>query len=399
MEGVFQDVLAPGESVNLEIIFGPQPNTVFYGKDNLNYIALLELTPGDDPSSMPDQKKIELLLKQLHGKTITVRSIFSDTPDGRTLARAPRVTDWQFTTSDKVPVEDVKSIDFRDTLRDLKRYLRAENKTAEGLGFDLTNFEVLKNKSTKLGDERRGILETLMNDYKLPIKDKLLGLVAKLKPSLRGQVDDDGAYSGIEGIIFTDPKTRERFKVVNKDIFTAINKFNYKVRNAISSRVISLDEKLPVDERGGIIGQARARCVKLFGLEDAVLPAQVTKVVGKLKGDTREETVESIVGNLKQLSFEGIKRKMQSIYVSALDDLDEALDDFKTNGDSYELELKDGQKIKYTKEIKRRTLMSFAESRRTLVETITEIRHAGDFYDLVELFLDKALDKVHEEKK
>src|SRR5574343_465869 len=49
-EGYLLEVLVPGEEINLEIIFGPQPNTVFYGKDNLNYIAFLEVLPGDDPS-------------------------------------------------------------------------------------------------------------------------------------------------------------------------------------------------------------------------------------------------------------------------------------------------------------------------------------------------------------
>lgn len=399
VEGVFQDILSPGESVNLEIIYGPQPNTVFYGKDNLNYIALLEILPGDDPSVTPDQKKLDQLIKQLKDKVITVRSLFSDTPDGRTIVRAPRVTDWKFTTSDIVPPHEIESVDFRDELRGLKRYLRQDNAAAAELGMDLTNFEVLKNKSTKLSDERRKITDTVMNDYKLPIKKKLLELVGKLKPSLRGEVDDDGAYHGIEGIIFTDPKTREKFKVVNKDVFTAINKFNYQVRNAVSSKIMSTDENLPIESRGGIVGQARARCVRLFGLGTAVMPAQLNKEVEKFKGDTREDTVDAIAKSLRQLKFESVRRKMQAIYISAIDDLDDALDAFKTNGDTYELEVDNGKKIKYTKEIKRRTLMSFAEARRSLVETLTEIRRSKEMHDLIELFLERQLDKVHEVKR
>jgi hypothetical protein len=67
-EGYFLEVLVPGESINLEIIYGPQPNTVFYGKDNLNYIALLEMLPGDDPSVNPDQSKLKTLMKMFGDK-------------------------------------------------------------------------------------------------------------------------------------------------------------------------------------------------------------------------------------------------------------------------------------------------------------------------------------------
>jgi hypothetical protein len=397
VEGSIQEVLDKGESINLEIIFGAQPNTVFYGKDNVNYIALLEMVQGDDPSVKPDQSKIQKLLKLLKGKVYNIRSTFADTIDGITIVKSPRVTDWKFTTSDKVPKNEVSEIDFSEKLSELKRFLRAENDAARDEGRDLTNFEVLKDHSKSLAEERKTLSEKIMTDFKLPIKQKLLDLVYKQKPSLRGDIDSSGAYSGIEGIIFTNPESRERFKVVDKDVFTSINNFNYQARKSIAGRIASADQDLPIESRGGIVGEAKLRSIKLFSLDNAELPMQTKKVIEKFKGDTKVETIHNLAKSLHQLKVPSIKRKMQAIYISALDELEGALDAFKQNASNYELELKNGKKIKYTKEIQRRTLMVFAEARKNITSMISKIRRANDMDDLIEIFFDAQLNQIHGE--
>ena len=245
-EGYFVQILVPGESINLEILYGPQPNTVFYGKDNLNYIALLEMLPGDDPSKDPDQGKIKQIMKTLDGKVFTVKTVFSDTTDGVTIIRTPNVSDWKFTVSDKVPEHEVKSVNFVKELGALKAYLRSENQAAKDAGRDLTNFEMLKDRNRDFTEIRKEVEDKILNDFKLPIKKKLLDLIYKQKPSLRGMTSqDDGAYKGIEGIIFTNPKSREKFKIVDKDVFLEVNKFNYQARKAIAGRIKKTIIRIP----------------------------------------------------------------------------------------------------------------------------------------------------------
>src|ERR1035437_4486811 len=60
-EEIVKDIMSPGEAMNLEVIYGAQPNTVFYGKDNLCYLAILEMVIGDDPSIDPDQDKVKMM--------------------------------------------------------------------------------------------------------------------------------------------------------------------------------------------------------------------------------------------------------------------------------------------------------------------------------------------------
>lgn len=392
----FEEHLKPGQAVNCEIIYGAQPNTVFYGKDMLNYIGLLELQPGDDPSLDNSQKPLKELYKRLKDKTTTVKTNASDTFDGETMARAPRLTDWKFTISDPVPKDEIDAIDIKPELRGLEKFLDQANETAEALGRDLTNYEVLKDKSRDLTDERTSITEKLRSEYMVPVKEKLLELVKKQKPSLRGEIDDDGAYDGIEGIIFTDPETREKFKVVDREVFTQINKFNYGVRNSIATKIVSTDPDMPIEQRGGLVGEAKVRAMKLLGIQSAEIPSQTKKMLEPFKGDTREETINNLLDSLHQLNFQAIRKKIQAIYINALDDVEDALNAFKTKADEYELDLPNGKKIKYTKEIKRRTLMLFADTKDNLFNTLAQIKKSDDLADLIEVFFGPALDGLED---
>ena len=393
-EEIVKDIMAPGEAMNLEVIYGEQPNTVFYGKDNLCYLAILEMVIGDDPSIDPDQDKVEMMYKKFKDRGIIhIQTMASDSIDGKSLARAPKTTDWKITKSDKVIGLD--NVEFKKELKLLKKYLSQENKAAFKMGKDLSNFEVMKDRSQGLSEERKYIEERIKKDFKIPIKQTLLKLVTKQQPSLRGKIGDEGAYHGIEGIIFTDPKTREKFKIVDKEVFTRINQFNYQVRKGVATKTITVNPDQPKELRGGIIGEARLRSINMFGLSNADLPNQAKKVLANFKGSDRAKTLKNIADSLHQLNFQAIKRKIQSIYVSALDDLDEALDAFKTNSDSYNLKLDNGQDIKYTKEIKRRTLMTFAEANKTIMEVLSKIRKTADMEQLLEIFFYKQLDDLH----
>jgi hypothetical protein len=361
----------------------------------MNYVAFLEMIPGDDPTIDPDQSKIKKLVELLKDRVVAAKTEFWDTTDGINMTRAPQLTDWKFTTSERVPKDDIEKLNFDSELNDLKQFLEELNETAKKLGKDLSNFEVLSDKSRDLADERETLTQKINDDFKAPIKKKLLDLVYKQKPSLRSEMGDEGAYEGIEGIIFMDRKSGERFKVVDRDIFTRVNQFNYQVRKTVAGRIVSADPDLPIEQRGGIVGEARLRALKMFGLENAELPTQAKRVIEKFKGDSREETIKNIVDSVHQLHFEALDRKLQAIYISAIDDLDESLDSFKSKGDEYTMTLDDGKTIKYTQEIRRRTLMVFAEARKDLINMLSKIKKCRYMEDFVELFFGQALDGLH----
>jgi hypothetical protein len=397
-EKFLQKHVKPGQALSLEVLFGPQPNTVIYGKDSLSYIAFLEPVIGDDPTIELDYSLPRLLAKKLHDKTVTVDTEVTDTSDGETFVKMPQVTKWGFACSDVVPQEELDSVDFKAELDELQKYLDKSNEAAEECGLDLNNFEVMKGGQPKLAEERKRLEEVVREKYQLPIKAKLLQVADKQKPSLRGQDPSEaGGYAGIEGIIFQDNETGERFKVVDRTEFTAVNKFNYQVRNRIVGRITTTKDDAPVETRGGLVGIAKIRCVRLFGIPGVDLPNQAKKGLQPYRGEDKGETVRNIAVAVKRLSFESIKKKMGAILTAALADLEDELNEFKEDVDELKLQLENGKAIKYTPEIRRRTLLTFAEAKRTIGDQLKHVRRAEQVEDLIVLFFKGAIKEMHQE--
>lgn len=391
----FCKILKPGMAISCEVIYGEQPNTVIYGKNGLSYVAFLEPVPGDDPTKQLNYGLAKLLTDALKETQVSTNIESADTTDGITFVKSPRPMRWGFTRSDVVAPEDIARVDYQDNLKALEEFLERPSGGAEDIGIEMTNYEVIKDKGQKLAEVRKALNEQIRTDYMVPIKEKFLAkLVYKQKPSLHSGRSDDSGFIGIEGLIFTDKDTSERFKVVDRDDFTAVNKFFYQVRNRIVGRITTSNEELSLESRGGIIGEAKVRCMRLFSIPDLEMPGQAKRALQPFAGADKEETLKNLKGTVKELSFQAVKRKMSAIMTNCMSDIEDELDEFKSGFDTLELELKNGRKVKYTPEIKRRTLMTFAEAFKTINETLRAIRGAASFGDLFEYYLKDALDDM-----
>ena len=391
----FCKVVKSGAAISCEVIYGEQPNTVIYGKNGLSYLAFLEPVPGDDPTRQLNYGLAKLLTDALKDTQVSTNIEAADTTDGITFVKSPRPMRWGFARSDVVAPEDIARVDFQDILKQLEKFLEQPSGGAEDVGIEMTNYEVIKDKGQKLADVRKALNEKISTEYMVPIKEKFLTkLVYKQKPSLHSGRSDDSGFIGIEGLIFTDKNTSERFKIVDRDDFTAVNKFFYQVRNRVVGRITTSNEELSLESRGGIVGEAKVRCMRLFSIPDLEMPGQAKRALEPFAGADKEETLRALKETVKALSFQAIKRKMSAIMTHCMSELEDELDEFKSGFDSLELELKNGRKVKYTPEIKRRTLMTFAEAFKTTNETLRAIRGAASFGDLFEYFLKDALDDM-----
>ena len=90
-----------------------------------------------------------------------------------------------------------------------------------------------------------------------------------------------------------------------------------------------------------------------------------------------------------------IKRKMAAIMTHCMSELEDELDEFKSTVDNLELQLPTGKTVKYTPEIRRRTLMTFAEAFMTVNQSLRAIRSANGFVDLFEFYLKDALNAMY----
>ena len=74
--GKYRGALHPGDKIEIEVVFGKQPNVVKYSDEGINYIVLLR--PVDGTS----QEHFDKLVSMLDGKEVNVQSEIIDTVDG-----------------------------------------------------------------------------------------------------------------------------------------------------------------------------------------------------------------------------------------------------------------------------------------------------------------------------
>jgi hypothetical protein len=376
-----EKILSDGDMIEIEVIFGRQPNTVTYGAEDKNYIVILRAVEGTD------QDKAERLSKALHGKSVTVKPQIVTSPDGNKLEVTEPTQVWQFT---EVKPIDTKSVDTSPALEKLKEMENWLGAPAENVP-NMTNREVIEAKLGKIDKSQRDLVKSeretlkqrLLDNFKLPIKEFLLGtLVRKIKPSLQGEVQPDEDV-GVEGVVVRDTNNGEMVKIVDKDVFTAINKFNNSVRGQIAGLVKTDDQDAPVEARGGVFGDAKIRIGMLFGMKELALSSSARKILSKFKGVDAAETAKNMADNIQVTDFEAIRHKVAAILKSSLAEIDNILVQFKENSGSYKLKLKTGKEIGFSPDVMKRNLTAFAETKVDINKIITAVLKARTMPELI----------------
>jgi hypothetical protein len=390
---LIKDVMSPGEAMDIEIMFGRQPNTIVYGLDGYNYIAFLKSTPGTNKSLKVSQKKVKTLYAKFKDVKSDVRTINVDTTDGESLIQSSTVTNWKFTTPEFIDANHFVDDDVNKEIAKLEKYLGLKNKEmSELLHKDVTNFEAgalsLTEVKTPLRSQAKNIKfaanEKILNGYKLPIKHLLLNrFVKNVKPRLQDRDVEPSEDLGMEGIVILDPISQETYKIVDKDLFATINKFNYEIRNNIRGVVRSDDDEAPLDLRGGLLGTAKIRIARLFDMPGLGKGYTSKKVIAKFKGANADETVKAISAAVSNGDYLAYKQKIHSIIEHTLTELEDTLDNFKENYHDYKVKLDNGKEVGYTQEVVRRTLLVFAETRQSLTRMDEKISKATCMEDII----------------
>lgn len=113
-------VIDAGEAVEVEVLFGRQPNAIVYGA---NYIAFLRMIPGDS-GEMPDQNKIKQLHSELQGDEVTVSVPVTTTDDGLKLKTEPTKFQWKFTSVSYVESHQFAEVDVQDELAKFEQWIK-----------------------------------------------------------------------------------------------------------------------------------------------------------------------------------------------------------------------------------------------------------------------------------
>lgn len=394
-------VMLPSEAMEIEVIFGRQPNAIIYGLDGLSYISFLRSVEGTEEIALRKDLPVKLAAALKNEKS-TVTSQFPTSTDGITLNTETVTSTWKFTKAAKIDTSKVDP-DVAREIQKLRTYLTASNKVAKTAGLDFTNFEVSTLKLTNvpmeirpaIKDERDQVNVHIMSDFKLPIKEKLLKSLTKgVKSQLQGEVKA-GEVDGIEGVVFVDPASNDVFKLVDKDEFAAINVFNYQVRKKLFSVTRTVDPDAALESRGGLVGILKFRVMSLLGIPEAARGFNLKKILGDLDGESPEDTLTKFAGGFSHLNNNAYRQKISAMIKATIEEVNVTLVEFNKNHSSYKLQLKNGKTIGYTDEIVKRTLLMFAEVHKHLEEYKERVDKTRSMKELLSAIIGNVAEKIH----
>ena len=391
VEPIIKDHLKEGDVIEIEVLLGQQPNTIIYDSGGTNSIAIIRGV-SDTPSD-----RVNSLTNALNGKTVSVKSIIISSSDGTNLQMDDKKLIWKFTRVRPIDPAKIDTPEIKRLLSQLKKFASEKNSVFK----DKTNEEVSELNMTSIPKDRRQMAKeekTRVNNeikinFKLPIKELLLDkFVRKIKSSSKNTGINQS--EDMEGVVVRDPQSDNQIKIVDKDMFTAVNSFNSLLRSSVSGTVKTTDQDSAIESRGGIFGQAKIRIADLLGVKELALSSGIKRFVLKFKKENVNETAKAIADSLNIDNFSSIKIKISAILNNAQDEINLVLNNFKKEADNYKLKLKSGKEIGLSPDVMKRTLTSFAETKKNIEEIINTVNKSKTPTELVIALYGKNIESI-----
>lgn len=396
MEPLIKTIMKDGDACEVELLFGRQPNAIVYGS---NYIAFLRMIVGDNKEE-PDQSKVKQLGDTLKGKTVKIQVPIVTTNDGVKLSKDTVEHTWKFSSVSYIGGHHFKKVDVDKEINEFEEWLKEKHPTGYTNG-DLLEIKlpsVPKGIRAEVKKAREEALKTAQHTFMLPIKEKFLNdVMRRIKPALRDVDVNPHEDIGIEGAVFLDPKTQEQFKIVDKDVFSIINQFNYAVRNQLKSatkgRKPAGDASLGIE--GDVFNNMLSHIAGALGMPQLAHISGIKRTLRKYKGDTPEETLNNFTHDFKVKDPHSLKTHVKAAIDTGITQTNQALKHYNDNWKNYKLKLKTGKEIGYTDEIHKRTLMVFAELKKELQEMAQKVEQSKSIGDVAMALYGNKLREIH----
>jgi len=357
-----------GDIIELEILFGDKPNAIPYWPNQIIFLRPIEGEPD-----------IDKIADSLNKKTIKVK--VNDIPytnDGITIEYKDEIHEWIFS---KVPKFDIDlnkiKADIDLYIKKIENFLYAPNISnlelidKNGNKKIPSNIEVLSLRATtsdikKAKDLIKDIIEGKKDSktgkrikktgLKFKIKEILLDKLVRNARSTLGPEIDQGGW--IEGVVLRSKHTGkngndELYKIVDTDIFTAVNQFNHQVRKFLTTK--HKGENTP-RESAGIMGNLLRDLASSIGYP-RLGTIQAKRYLKKL-GDSPSDILDHLSKNINV-------SEIKTIWLKELDKtyklLENLLEQYKKQYKNKKFVDSIGRIHKYDKTIHIRTLQVFAE--------------------------------------
>lgn len=399
---IITQCLSYDSAIDVEVLFGRQPNVIVYGKNNKSYVCLIKPIK-IDKKSYDEFKKLERLLA---GKQLQIEELNLISNDGITTEQISKTGDWEIGTADYVDMASVKNDEGLNTLIvNLIDFAGIENNHAAAvLNKKITNKQIVLNMiSSYKASERntmmliRNSVKLTIDSYKREIKEYIIkNYNNKLIPKYQDPNIPDDEKLGVEGLVFTS-SLNKIFKIVDTEVFTAVNKFYYAERYKIYGLIKTLDEDKDISLRGGLFGQMMIELMEYMECKNLALPRSASAYFKSLNSNDKYELVNTLVNNYshsKHLEYHQFSRDIINIIAKNVIALDDSLDNFMRNYNSYSLQLPSGKVVKYNKAIVDRTLLQYAQCFSKIDMLLNRISKAETMHDVFIAVFNDSINKI-----
>jgi len=388
------NAMAPGEAVSLEVILGSQPNAVVYGKDGLSYVVVTGPLRGEN--GRMTSTFVVNAVQGVFGSGVIPSEGIEFVVSGEKVQSTATTIRWMVLASKtKMISGDVKSI-AKSYLRQIETLLSSDHKEASKASSKPISHASLLNTNNRS-----------LFQFKKLAQDDVKKLTLKMTVALRHALlsgiqmdiqDKDLAkkigFVGREGVVLRNQITGDLIKLIDRDEYDVAREFFRSQKEQIQSVRRTNISSAPIQNRGGFVGDARGKVIRLFGIPDLDLPQRATGVIMKFDGMASLEILSKMCAVIEQNSNIGeIKRRGEMIINKALVDLDEMM---AAPPESITLR---GKKLKYSIDVERRTLIAYVQGREQLQLMKDLIVRAPDVRSLVKGFLGKSIMKAFAKKE
>src|SRR5690606_38859929 len=103
VENIIRKYLKVGDTVEMEVLFGRQPNTVTYGVEGKSFIVIIRGVNGTP------EERVQNLANALNNKQVTVESTIVSSIDGDRLDFNDEKITWKFTKVAPIAAENINT--------------------------------------------------------------------------------------------------------------------------------------------------------------------------------------------------------------------------------------------------------------------------------------------------
>jgi predicted transcriptional regulator len=375
-QAIFTQCLKPGQMVELEVLYGNQPNTVVYN-NAFNLIAVLR---GVEDTPLGVATSLAAALKD---KTADVSVNLVSSDDGENLKMVLTDAKFQFITPKTF---DAKKLEHGKLNAEVKKLQDFAAKKSTIAGY--TNAELAAVNLNKVPKEERDaaksarqeLLDTFQSDFIQPIKALLLDTFI------------GGSRDGAEGVVISNPNDGSQLKLVDKEKFTQRNVEVQQERANLQGAVMTTDQNADLAARGGLMGELKIMLAELLGNRNMARGAELNKVLASLKAQDVPAAVQKLADQLQVDDYLAIRNKAIALTSATQDKVAAALKEFKGQVQADTTGKKLGQ------DNVKRTLVTYAEVNNRLKSLVAKLKGAEDMRGMVNAIYGPAITTYFEKR-